>query len=363
MAFPKNGVVEAPKIVPSAFGLLAVVKPENSANEDRWIRGFSQEYETELYSAKNWDDTDTTSSVVVTESVPNYFTKIDPFFIEVEEVRSTLGFLGLDRIARLKRQVEGITQDAMEKELWDGDIRIGQSHPNRGLVSSGVTVLDGTGLSSKRSLAVLEHGIGATSESGEQGVIHATRDVVALFSANSNMLFHDKISEHLQTYGGTPIVVGSGYSGNGPRIAVATATISGNTTLTINTSGDHYLLAGDTVRYSVVGALINQSSTSTAVVTKVDADTVTITIASATNRTQEAVTGYIQQLGTNSSKWIYATGNVKTYLGNVDVVNDNLGQGYDISVNKNDIRLKAIRPAAVYFDTSIHLAVRVDLTA
>jgi hypothetical protein len=25
MAFPKNGVVEAPKIVPSAFGLLAVV--------------------------------------------------------------------------------------------------------------------------------------------------------------------------------------------------------------------------------------------------------------------------------------------------------------------------------------------------
>ena len=35
MAFPKNGVVEAPKIVPSAFGLLAVVKPENSADEDQ----------------------------------------------------------------------------------------------------------------------------------------------------------------------------------------------------------------------------------------------------------------------------------------------------------------------------------------
>jgi hypothetical protein len=27
------------------------------------------------------------------------------------------------------------------------------------------------------------------------------------------------------------------------------------------------------------------------------------------------------------------------------------------------MRLKAIRPAAAYFDTSIHLAVRVDLTA
>jgi hypothetical protein len=363
MVFPTNGVVEAPTIVPSAFGLLTVVKPENSADEDRWVRGFSQEYETELYGVKNWDDTNSTSSVVVTAGVPNYFTKIDPFFIEVEEYRSTLGFLGLDRIARLKRQVEGVTQDAMEKELWDGDIRIGQSQPNRALVSSGVTVLDGTGLSSRRALAILEHGIGVVSESGEQGVVHATRDTVAILSSNNQMLFHSKNFDHLQTFGGTPLVVGSGYTGNGPRIAVSTATISGSTTLTINTTSDHYLLAGDTVRYSVVGALINQSSTSTAVVTKVDADTVTITIASATNRSQESVTGYIQQLGTNSAKWIYGTGTVRTYVGDIDVVNDNLAQAYNVSGNANDMRLKAIRPAAVYFDTSIHLAVRVDLTA
>jgi hypothetical protein len=363
MVFPKNGVVEAPQIVPSAFGLLAVVKPENSADEDRWIRGFSQEYETELYSAANWDDTDTTSSVVVAAAVPNYFTKIDPFFIEAEEYRSTLGFLGLDRIERLKRQLAGVTQHAMELELWDGNIRISEGHSNRCLVSSGVTVLDGSGLTARRALAVLENGIGSTSDASEQGIIHSTRDVVALLSSNSNMLFHETVKDHLQTMGGTPVIVGGGYSGNGPRIAAATATISGSTTLTINTTGDHYLLAGDTVRYSVVGALINQSSTSTAVVTKVDADTVTITIASATNRSQEAVTGYIQQLGTNSAKWIYGTGTVRTYVGDIDVVNDNLAQAYDVSGNANDMRLKAIRPAAVYFDTSIHLAVRVDLTA
>ena len=363
MAFPKNGVVEAPKIVPSAFGLLAVVKPENSADEDMWVRGFSQEFETELYAAKNWDVNDTTSSVVVAAGVPNYFTKIDPFFIEAEELRSALGFLGLDRIARLKRQLEGVTQDAMEKELWDGDIRIGQSHSNRGLVSSGVTVLDGTGVSSKRALAILENGIGQVSEAGEQGVIHSTRDVVALLSSNSNMLFHETNRDHLQTMGGTPLIAGGGYSGNGPRIAVATAAISTNTTLTINTTGAHYLLAGDTVRYSVVGANINQSSTSNAIVSKVDADSVTLTIASSTNASSEAVTGYIQQLGTNSAKWIYGTGTVRTYVGDIDVVNDNLAQAYDVAGNQNDMRLKAIRPAAVYFDTSIHLAVRVDLTA
>ena len=364
MVFPKNGVVEAGKIVPSAFGLLSVVKPENSVDEDRWVRGFSQEYETTVDTLTNWDDTDTSSYVLVNNATVNYYDEIKPFFIEIDEVRSGLGFLGLDRIARIKRQLEGVTQKAMERELWNGDVRIAQSEDNRALVSSSVTVINsGVALSSKRALALLEHSIATVSHGGEQGIIHATRDVVALLSSNSNMLFHEKMSDHLQTMGGTPVVVGSGYSGDGPRIVVATATISGSTTLTINTSTPHYLVAGDTVQYSVVGALINQSSTSATVATVVDSDTVTITIASATNRSQEAVTGYIQQLGTASTKWMYATGNVKVYLGDVDVVNDNLAQAFDVSGNANDMRLKAIRPVAVYFGTSIHLAVRIDLTA
>ncbi len=291
MAFPKNGVVEAPEIVPSAFGLLAVVKPENSADEDQWVRGFSQEWETTLYSATNWDDTDTTEGEVVAAGTPTYYTEIKPWFIEAEELRSGLGFLGLDRIARLKRQLEGVTQHAMELELWDGAIRKGEGHSNLALSDASATILNGgTALSPRRALALLEHSIGQVSDGGEQGVIHVTRDVAALLASNSNMLLHDEGKDHLQTFGGTPIIVGSGYSGNGP-------------------------------------------------------DEATGATASATN------------------KWIYATGTVRTYVGDVDVVNDNLAQAYDVSGNANDMRLKAIRPAAVYFDTSIHLAVRVDLTA
>jgi hypothetical protein len=293
MAFPKNGVVEAPKIVPSAFGLLAVVKPENSADEDMWVRGFSQEWETELYSATNWDDSDSTSGVVVAAGVPKYYDEIKPWFIEAEEFRSGLGFLGLDRIARLTRQLDGVTQHAMETELWDGAIRKGEGHENKALSDASATILNGgTALSPRRAVALLEHTIGLTSDGGEQGVIHLTRDVAALLASNSNMLFHDKGTEHLQTLGGTPVIVGSGYSGNGP---------------------------------------------------------------------DEAAGGNI--LATATSKWIYATGTVKTYLGKIDVVNDNLAQAYDVSGNQNDMRLKATRPAAAYFDTSIHLAVRVDLTA
>jgi hypothetical protein len=291
MAFPNNGVVEAPQIVPSAFGLLAVVKPENSADEDRWIRGFAQEWETTVQNVSNWDDTDTTQEQLVNGATVNYYDDIKPFFIEVEETRSTLGFIGIDRIARIRRQLEGVTQKAIEAELWDGAIRKGESHDNKALTDSTATILNsGTALNPKRALALLEQTIGEVSHGGEQGIIHITRDVAALLSSNSNMLFHDKVKEHLQTLGGTPVVVGSGYSGNGP-------------------------------------------------------DGATGATASATN------------------KWIYATGLVRTYVGQVDTVNDNLSQAYDVSGNANDMRLKAIRPAAVYFDTSIHLAVRVDLTA
>ena len=291
MAFPKNGVVEAPKIVPSAFGLLAVVKPENSADEDQWVRGFSQEWETTLYSATNWDDTDSTDGEVVAAGTPTYYTEIKPFFIEAEELRSGLGFLGIDRIARLERQLEGVTQRAMEVELWDGAVRKGETHANKALSAASATVLNGgTALSARRALALLEHSIGQVSDGGEQGIIHVTRDVAALLSSNSNMIFHETERDHLQTMGGTPVIVGSGYSGTGPDGATgATASVS--------------------------------------------------------------------------NKWIYATGTVRTYVGGIDVVNDSLAQAYDVSGNTNDMRLKAIRPAAVYFDTSIHLAVRVDLTA
>lgn len=288
MAFPRNGVVEAPKIVPADYGLFAVAKPEDSSNEDRWIRGFAQEWQTSLYSAKLWDATDSTEDSVASDATPTYYTEIDPFFVEVEEVLSTFGFLGLDRIQRIKNQLEGVTQKAVEQELWDGYIRQTETHANAALSSATATILNsGTALSAVRALALLDYTIGEASPAGEQGVIHMTRDIAALLSS-SYMLFHTA-DGRLETISGTPIVIGSGYSGNGPTGAANAA-------------------------------------------------------ASATN------------------KWMYGTGTVKTYVGKIDVVNDNMSQAYDVSGGQNDMRLKAIRPAAVYFDTSVHLAVRVDLT-
>lgn len=365
MAFPRNGVIEAPKIVPSAFGLLAVVDPITGP-EDKWVRGFSQEWETDVYALYTVDGTDLNETKLAGDNVVVYYNEIKPFFIEVQEDRSTLGFLGIDRIARLKRQVDATSQRAIEEELWDGAIRLSTGHSNRALVSNTVTVINGSGLSSRRALAALEHGIARTSHAGEQGIIHATRDVIALLSSNSNMLFHEKVKDHLQTMGGTPVVTGSGYTGNGPRIDIASATVNAATTMTIRTSSNHYLQNNDTISYSFTASspVGNRSNVSATVTSITNATAFTVTIPTTTaNANAVSATGYIQQLGTYDTKWIYGTGTVKVYLGDVDVVNDNLAQAYDVAGNQNDMRLKAIRPAAAYFDTSIHLAVRVDLTA
>lgn len=291
MAFSKTGVVSAPAIMPSAFGLFAVAKPENAPSEDQWIRGFAQEWETTVQELKNWDDTDSTNGTVVTGGTINYYDDIKPFFIELQETRSGLSFNAIDRIARLTRQLEGMTQKAIETELWDGAVRKGESHDNKALSDANANLVNGTtALSAIQALAQLEADMAAASPAGENGVIHMTRDIAALLSTTGQVFLHGEGRDRLQTLSGTPVVIGSGYSGNGPT---------------------------------------GQTGAS----------------ASATN------------------KWMYGTGTVKLYLGDVDVVNDNLSQAYDVNGNQNDMRIKAIRPAAVYFDTSIHLAVRVDLTA
>lgn len=290
MAF--NGIFDAPKIEPSKFGLFVVAKPDSPVAEDKWTRGFSQLWETRPNYGRNWDETSNTSEVLFSDANSPLYTEHKPFFIEVEDQRSTFDIPGEDRFARVLRQLEGISQHACEVEFWDGAIADGESLPNPYLAkASGATILSsGTALSPRRAVALLEHYIGQTSAAGEQGIIHMTRDTAALLSSTSNMLFHEKGKEHLQTVGGTPVVVGSGYSGNGP-------------------SGATGATASDT------------------------------------------------------NKWIYATGTVKVLLGEPDVVNDTLAQGYDVSGNANDMKIKATRAASVYFDKSIYLAVRVDLTA
>jgi cytoskeletal protein RodZ len=82
----------------------------------------------------------------------------------------------------------------------------------------------------------------------------------------------------------------------------------------------------------------------------------------ATNQAATAYPGYVQMQGDDDTKWIYATGKVFAHLGKSEVVNDSLAQGYDVSGNRNDMKIKATRSAIAYFDPSVHLAIKLDLT-
>jgi len=378
MAF--DGSFDAPKIVPSAFGLFSIFEPQNPEEEEKWVRGFYQQWETTPNYVRNWDETSTTSYVVDNNPGAARYSYHIPFFIEAEDYASTFGAPGVDRFARVIRQLEGCTQKAVELELWDGSVALqgtGTDLVNPYLTKgASVTILpgrtsagavadpatNGAAISVKHGVSVLEYQIGQYSSGGEQGWIHMTRDTAAVLSSYNQMVFDTYDSkgfrQHLQTFGGTPLVVGSGYSGNGPVVNVTNKALASNV-VTLTTANNHGLAVGDTVIVTGVDATFNGTYTTT---TGTAGKTINYA-KTATDVTSVASTGGTAQMQADSRyKWIYASGEVRVYLGKPDVVNDNLAQGYDVTGNKNDMRIKATRAAAVYFDTSIHLGVKVDLT-
>jgi len=291
-----RGVVSALELNPYPYGLFSVVPPEKHtarAYDERWVRGFSQLLDSRPTAIRNWDVTSDTSHVVYSHTLDNdvarYIDNITPFFIETEDYASTLGVNGEDRFARVIRQLEASSQKAVEAELWLGTIAQGESLNNPYLCKAGTATVLGSGaaLDAKLALSLLEQYIASSSPTGESAVIHMPKQIASILGT---AVQRDKDSNILVTRLGTPIIVGSGYTGAGPV-------------------GETGATASDT------------------------------------------------------NKWMYATGTVKVHLGKSEVVNDTLAQGYNVSGNQNDVRIKATRPAVAYFDASIHLAVRVDLSA
>lgn len=292
MAF--RGIYPAPEMVASPVGLFSVarvVTPTSRNYDERWVRGFAYDFDSQatVRLLTTNDETVTGGELSAPPATAdNRYRDYVPFFIETELFQSTFGVTGEDRFEIVLNQLEVASQKAVERELWDGLASIAASAGNSYLseATSVTEVLNGAHNASE-ALYLLEGAI-ANSPIGSNGVIHMTRDVASLLGSR---LVYIKDSDNgtvksVMTRIGTPVVVGSGYSGNGPVGDAAAA-------------------------------------------------------ASLTN------------------KWMYATGPVDVHLGKSEVVNDTLAQGANVSIN--DMRIKAVRPAAVYFDPSIHYAAQVTL--
>lgn len=292
MAF--RGIYKAPELVPSPVGLFSVARVmTHTAREydERWVRGFAYEFDSQatVRILTVNDDVVSNGELSAPSNIPdNNYRDYYPFFIEVEDLRSTFGLPGEDRFADVIKQLEAASQKAVERELWDGLAARAATNGNSYLTkaSSVTEVLNGAHNASE-ALYLLEGAI-ANSPVGANGVIHMTRDVASLLG--SRLVYSQDSSNPdrglVMTRLGTPVVIGSGYSGNGPVGDAAAA-------------------------------------------------------ASLTN------------------KWMFATGPVDVHLGKPEVVNDTLAQGANVSIN--DMLIKAFRPAAVYFDPSVHYCAQVTL--
>ena len=290
MAF--RGIYPAPDLTPAPCGLLSVARVMSHGGADydeRWVRGFSYEFdsqpEVEIFTV---NDETVTGGVVGTSTLPQ-FKEYDPFFIQVTDTRSAFGLTGEDRFKVALAQLDVVTQKAVERELWEGVAALAETNGNDFLRESGAaTVVNSGALAPATALMLLEQAI-SSSPAGINGVIHMTRDVASILG--SRLIYSPADggkTGKAMTRLGTEVVIGSGYTGAG-RIGDANTTASA------------------------------------------------------------------------SNKWMFATGPIDVHLSKPEVVNENLGQGFTVSSNTNDLTVKAVRAAAVYFDPSIHYTVRLAL--
>jgi hypothetical protein len=358
-----KGIYPAPGLTPLEFGLFsaAEVTRHSPSDDEGWQRGFSQEFDTQP-TLNLLNSTGGVAYNLFDGSRLKRWFDVEPFWMESEDFRSAFDLPGEDRFARVLKQLEAATQKMVETELWNGYCARADGNDNRYLTKPGAFAFASSTPSATedhpRALAMLEHAL-ASSPVGEQGVIHMSREL-ATHLGSQWLLMRTEDSNgkfHLETMNGTTVSVGSGNTGDGPVAVITTAALTTNV-VTITTSDHHQLLATETVKVSGVGHPFDGTFT----VIGVTDHTFTYAVTHADVPSAPA-TGSVQQSGNNDTKWMFATGNVQVHLGKCEVVNETLAQGFDTATGLNDMRIKANRPAAVYFDPTTHYAIKVRLSA
>jgi hypothetical protein len=227
MAF--NGIVAASPLEIAPCGLFSVAQVvDHSGGDEHWVSGFHVETDAfPTVSLRSNTDAELTGGAGViydgSDSPKNY--QATPFFIELKARATSVDFLrdGETLTPEMMKQVKAVSQKAVERELWEGAATL-QASPlssasflRRATGDGGATPVTTGGVSPERALALIEQSI-SNSPTGGRGVIHMTRDVAS--SLGSRLRYFEKNEIDENTYAvtriGTVVVVGSGYTGNGP---------------------------------------------------------------------------------------------------------------------------------------------------
>lgn len=237
MAEKDLSISKAHPLIPYPFGLLSVASvSEYTQAQDHWARYTAHEFDSKAFALRLLtisDDTVTNGELhdsTIDGAYVNRFLEYIPFGIEVEDYASALGIVGQDRFERVVKILEGATGKAVERELWEGLAAQEDSNSNGYLADGNSTTVSVTsgGDNPRLALARIEGAL-AQCPSGLKGTIHMSRKMASvMYDFLERVDFTSKLDRDdviekgygtgqiLVTKLGTPVVVGTGYTGVGP---------------------------------------------------------------------------------------------------------------------------------------------------
>jgi hypothetical protein len=230
MAF-KNGIFDAPAVELAPCGLLSVARIKTwEKNDEQWLRGYQYEVQsTPAVEIVNKTGAAVTNGSVSAGSEVDFYNG-EGFYISVEKTLSGMGILGYDPIEETREEILAASQKAAEYELWEGVSLLASSSDGPFLrKQSGATIVTSGGTTAALALRALEQSI-SLSPVGARGTIHMTRDVASelgnrlQYRGNGDSSTEDRAITRL----GTRVVIGSGYTGNGPIAASGAASSATN---------------------------------------------------------------------------------------------------------------------------------------
>lgn len=367
MAQKFEGFFPPHPLQPTQYGILSVarltelVDREKAVDkEERWVRGYDHIFETNP-TIRLLQDNGSVAHVINDATGSKRYITVKPFFLEVEDFATAANMLPEKRQEKIIRQLEAGTQKAVEHEFMKGYAARANGNDNQYLTKASTLNIVDSGILAQMQdgLGFLEYAI-AQSPIGEQGVIHMTRDMAALLGSQWILERPDESGKpHLETTNGTPVCIGSGYDGSGPQVDIQTISVSSGNVCTVTTTSPHGLSQDDLVaiEYETNPAL-NDTFKVTAIPNTTTFSFSTTGVSSFSERTSPGTAFFAPD---QNHKWMYATGLVDVNLGEIQVVNEKRADGYDVAGNKNDIILKAIRPAAVHHEPSVHSGIKVQV--
>lgn len=211
-----DGIIPATKLKLMPYGLFSVADVTNhGTGDEHWVNAFDAESEACAFNASIVDVCGGDDIPVLLKE-DERFKKVFPFGIKAEDECLSVGFKAEDRRARVIRQLQLITQKAVEQELWNGTYAQAASNDSAYLSDDDAVqvVSDAGGIAPVLGLALLEQAL-ATCGAGVQGVIHMPRVIVNLVM-DKLKLQDDRDDNYLTTINGNLISLGSGYDGRGP---------------------------------------------------------------------------------------------------------------------------------------------------